>query len=1207
MSFSARRVVGLATMVACLAGSGAAFARNAHGFIESDQWACLVPLAGNDCGGGDTYAMLENWVAPHDISLENPVIGTEWREATQVCTPLGARWLGRGCPTFVSIGTGFDPDVVDWEEFLDENGLPREFVLGVAVTYVKNRRDEPLEVGLCTASDDSIQVWINDTLALNQSVCRPLDSGCAEVTPIILAPGVNRIAVLVWQGWGGFAFRLGFTKPNAERWTEADGDIEYLGACSAEDTPAELPFLTRSYRGAYLGCPDATHEVRLAGPGFDGIDSVHVTEELHGELAAQNVSNVSSGGVVETIRATTEPAGVFHALVVGTPCGPANSTTLSGETFTTRANTHGDIWTEGDAFEFAFQCLAGDFDLSVEIVAKRFPAEGRWGKFGLMMRQSLDVKSKLTAIVDHGPDLQDPARLLLRRTHLDSNSMSETKIDEADAEHAHPRFLRLTRRGATVEAWVSNTAGDGGVDPTWDGNWLSLGRDDWSGAPPESLLGFAYSVHDSSECEPGEIDWRIVHFDASGHDRGPPVVGASITWESPGAVLSSTGLSYSVAGPAGVLVNARGTAGGVATAGPGLLAFQVAPVVSPGMFDASLDIGEGGPCAPGSLSIEDRGTADPGDDAYTITASGSDVWNGGDQLHFVYKTLTGDFAIQAKLADVKPPRRGGRWGKYGLMARWDCRPNSAYFFVENATATDSACEIDGPRIGIREHGGINGGSDEPYALWWQDVFGADELDERCVPLRTNSRATDLRGSELNQAPWLRLVRRGHTCYGYASDDGKDWRALGSHSWPDPPDTLVVGAAVSSHAGCEVESVTFEEIEISLPAPLDVRVTDVDPLDGEVLASEDFDVADGDCPPSWTCDRSRSELPVPAIASRSLRVSTLGRDGEYGATSAFLTKALDPRDALLFDFDARFTYDVELGDWKAPADGFTFCLLGTRTGTDTLALRLGECGGGLGYKRMNMSRDESLARTKEFSLNSFAVEFDTWHNGDWENEGDGANVSGWDQEAAGGRGTGAYHIGLDVNSSVVSAQRNLELGVRDDRLPSIYDSQGIHARILYDHGHVKAWVRPKALPDGALLLVLDDEIEPIEVNAPRAFAGFTAGTGEATCIMEVDDFVVRKVAGKRWFHRGDADSSGKLEITDAVRLLGYLFRGGLAPTCLEAADADDNGVLEITDAIRILGFLFLGSRSLPAPGPPPEPCGPDGEGSRTLACQDYESC
>jgi hypothetical protein len=64
-----------------------------------------------------------------------------------------------------------------------------------------------------------------------------------------------------------------------------------------------------------------------------------------------------------------------------------------------------------------------------------------------------------------------------------------------------------------------------------------------------------------------------------------------------------------------------------------------------------------------------------------------------------------------------------------------------------------------------------------------------------------------------------------------------------------------------------------------------------------------------------------------------------------------------------------------------------------------------------------------------------------------------------------------------------------------------------------------------------------------------------------------------------FLRSDADRNQTVELTDGVFTLNYLFLGGPAPKCLDAADVDDNGQVNLGDAVRIFNFLFLG-------GPPP---------------------
>ena len=97
-----------------------------------------------------------------------------------------------------------------------------------------------------------------------------------------------------------------------------------------------------------------------------------------------------------------------------------------------------------------------------------------------------------------------------------------------------------------------------------------------------------------------------------------------------------------------------------------------------------------------------------------------------------------------------------------------------------------------------------------------------------------------------------------------------------------------------------------------------------------------------------------------------------------------------------------------------------------------------------------------------------------------------------------------------------------------------------------------------------------------------------------------------------FHRGDADGNGQLEITDAVRILDYLFLGNATLSCHDAADADDSGALQLTDAVFILRHLFLGFPAPPHPGPPPNPpaptsgCGID-PGWVHLGCEEFLGC
>jgi hypothetical protein len=84
-----------------------------------------------------------------------------------------------------------------------------------------------------------------------------------------------------------------------------------------------------------------------------------------------------------------------------------------------------------------------------------------------------------------------------------------------------------------------------------------------------------------------------------------------------------------------------------------------------------------------------------------------------------------------------------------------------------------------------------------------------------------------------------------------------------------------------------------------------------------------------------------------------------------------------------------------------------------------------------------------------------------------------------------------------------------------------------------------------------------------------------------------------------FRRADADISGAVELTDAVKTLSWLFLGADEPACLDAADVNDDGIVELSDAVYALNWLFLGGRAPPSPGP--FDCGADDSPDGLSAC------
>ncbi len=74
-----------------------------------------------------------------------------------------------------------------------------------------------------------------------------------------------------------------------------------------------------------------------------------------------------------------------------------------------------------------------------------------------------------------------------------------------------------------------------------------------------------------------------------------------------------------------------------------------------------------------------------------------------------------------------------------------------------------------------------------------------------------------------------------------------------------------------------------------------------------------------------------------------------------------------------------------------------------------------------------------------------------------------------------------------------------------------------------------------------------------------------------------------------FSRGECNSDGLVDVSDAVFLLSNLFQGGLRPTCEDACDGNDDGFVDLADAVYQFGFLFTGG---PVPDAPFRVCGDD---------------
>ncbi len=221
------------------------------------------------------------------------------------------------------------------------------------------------------------------------------------------------------------------------------------------------------------------------------------------------------------------------------------------------------------------------------------------------------------------------------------------------------------------------------------------------------------------------------------------------------------------------------------------------PLSSPvGVFAGHQDIGVPGSPAPAGNTTFSNG-------AYTLTASGTDIWNTADTFQYAYETLTGNGEIVARLVSANT---ADFWTKAGVMIRGDLSASSANVIM-----------LDTP----------NPAHQEPV-MQWRDNPGNGSGD------------TGNHGN--NTTPnvptpiWLRLVRVGNTFTGYWATDNNGvpntWQVLlnGDPHTTVLPTQVFVGLALSANHNGMTATATFDHVTVigdtSAPLPATVaRLTD----------------------------------------------------------------------------------------------------------------------------------------------------------------------------------------------------------------------------------------------------------------------------------------------------------------------------------------------------------------------------------------------
>jgi regulation of enolase protein 1 (concanavalin A-like superfamily) len=170
----------------------------------------------------------------------------------------------------------------------------------------------------------------------------------------------------------------------------------------------------------------------------------------------------------------------------------------------------------------------------------------------------------------------------------------------------------------------------------------------------------------------------------------------------------------------------------------------------------------------GSVGIVGSGAFNAGAGTFVAKGSGADIWGTVDAFHFVYKPMSGDGVIVARVATIQ---NTNAWAKAGVMIRETLATGSTHALMLASASKGS-------------------------------------LFERRVA--TKGVTTSTAGPATAPPLWVKLERIGNTFNAYTSTDGVTWLLVGSDTVVMAPN-VYVGFAVSSHTATAVAQATFDNV------------------------------------------------------------------------------------------------------------------------------------------------------------------------------------------------------------------------------------------------------------------------------------------------------------------------------------------------------------------------------------------------------------
>ncbi len=163
------------------------------------------------------------------------------------------------------------------------------------------------------------------------------------------------------------------------------------------------------------------------------------------------------------------------------------------------------------------------------------------------------------------------------------------------------------------------------------------------------------------------------------------------------------------------------------------------------------------------------GFTDNGNNAFTVVSTGSDIWNNSDQFRFVYRTLSGNGSITARVDSLT---RSDPWSKAGVMIRESLDPGSKHAMA---------------------------------------VLTPDNGASFQYRNATSGASANLDAAGLKTPYWVRVTRTANSFKAERSADGKTWTQIGTDQSITMTANVYVGLCVTSHNPAAYSTAEFSNV------------------------------------------------------------------------------------------------------------------------------------------------------------------------------------------------------------------------------------------------------------------------------------------------------------------------------------------------------------------------------------------------------------